>query len=255
MLRNRSRAVSSNKQALMVDHGSQSSSSQKNLTSPTPSFLCSPRFKAFIAKHLTEPEVLKSPTSILDKKPSFPPCNNPLGYEPKSPENFSSVKHRSPENPEPKGIALAIVDTLEDKPKLRVQIPLIPPSPYDTSSPKSPGDFGIKTRNSHIPSSPFGACMKDSPTIINGRLPVEEMELSEDYTCVISYGPNPKTTHISDDCVVASCCSASQSFLSFCYTCKKNLHQKIDIYIYRGDKAFCSQECRYQEMVLHGEEN
>ncbi|KAE8701447.1 hypothetical protein F3Y22_tig00110548pilonHSYRG00995 [Hibiscus syriacus] len=215
-----------------ADHGSQSSSSPKDLTSSTPSFLWSPRFKAFIAKNLTEPEALKSPTSILDKKPSFPLCNNPLGYEPKSPEIFSSNKHRSPEIPEPKGIALAIVDALKDKPKLRVQIPLIPPSPYsNTSSPKSPGDFGIKTRNSHIPSSPF--CMKDSPRIINGRLPVEEMELSEDYTCVISHGPNPKTTHIFDDCVVASGCSASQSFLSFCHTCKKNLHQKIDIYIYR----------------------
>ncbi|KAE8703720.1 hypothetical protein F3Y22_tig00110465pilonHSYRG00008 [Hibiscus syriacus] len=142
MLRNRYRAVTSNKQALMADHGSQSPSSQKNLTSPTPSFLCSPRFKAFIAKKLTEAETLEKP----------------------------------------KGIALAIVDTLKDISNLRVQIPLIPPSPYGTTSPKSPGDFGIKTRNARIPSSPFGVCMKDSPRIINGRLPVEEMELSEDYT-------------------------------------------------------------------------
>ncbi|KAK8554784.1 hypothetical protein V6N13_093757 [Hibiscus sabdariffa] len=89
------------------------------------------------------------------------------------------------------------------------------------------------------------------------------MELSEDYTRFISHGPNPKTTHIFDDCVVECCCSVSdnkpksapQSFLGFCYTCKKNLQQKIDIYIYRGDKAFCSQDCRNQEMVLDGEEN
>ncbi|GMI98762.1 hypothetical protein like AT3G22550 [Hibiscus trionum] len=228
MLRNRSRAVTS-KQALMADHSSQSSSSLKNFTTPTPSFLYSPRFEA-----------LKSPTSILDRKSFFP-----FGYEPKSTEIFSLNKHHSPENLEPKGIALAIVDTLKHKPKLRVQIPL--------------GDFGIKTRNS----PKTGICIKDSPRVFNGCLPVEGMELSEDYTCVISHGPNPKTTHIFDDCVVAFCCSVSdnnpksapESFLSFCYTCKKNLQQRIDIYVYRGDKAFCSQECRYQEMVLAGEEN
>ncbi|CAN1246712.1 FCS-Like Zinc finger 8 [Linum grandiflorum] len=68
------------------------------------------------------------------------------------------------------------------------------------------------------------------------------MELSEDYTCVISRkGTNPKTTHIFDNCVVENyfCLSSensmndSRDFLSFCYTCKKSLEQKRDIFIYR----------------------
>uniref|UniRef100_A0A6N2KNI3 FLZ-type domain-containing protein n=2 Tax=Salix TaxID=40685 RepID=A0A6N2KNI3_SALVM len=86
---------------------------------------------------------------------------------------------------------------------------------------------------------------------------MSEMELSEDYTCIITHGPNPTTTHIFDNCVVENYCSLPdmsksepKTFLSFCYTCKKNLQQKNDIYIYRGEKAFCSQECRYQEMLL-----
>ncbi|CAA7025800.1 unnamed protein product [Microthlaspi erraticum] len=29
-----------------------------------------------------------------------------------------------------------------------------------------------------------------------------EMALSEDYTCIISHGPNPKTTHIFGDCIL-----------------------------------------------------
>ncbi|CAI0423413.1 unnamed protein product [Linum tenue] len=33
-----------------------------------------------------------------------------------------------------------------------------------------------------------------------------EIELSEDYTCVISHGPIPKTTHIFDDCIIDACC-------------------------------------------------
>ncbi|CAI0448225.1 unnamed protein product [Linum tenue] len=32
------------------------------------------------------------------------------------------------------------------------------------------------------------------------------MELSEDYTYVISHGPIPKTTHIFDACIIDACC-------------------------------------------------
>ncbi|CAL9768653.1 unnamed protein product [Musa acuminata subsp. burmannicoides] len=37
-------------------------------------------------------------------------------------------------------------------------------------------------------------------------------------------------------------------FLSHCHLCRKRLHGK-DIYMYRGEKAFCSMECRYQQIV------
>ncbi|KAI3965393.1 hypothetical protein MKX01_042874 [Papaver californicum] len=37
-------------------------------------------------------------------------------------------------------------------------------------------------------------------------------------------------------------------FLSSCYLCRKKLHGK-DIYMYRGEKAFCSTECRYQQIA------
>ncbi|XP_006355797.1 uncharacterized protein [Solanum tuberosum] len=35
---------------------------------------------------------------------------------------------------------------------------------------------------------------------------LDEMESSEDYTCVITHGPNPKTTHIFDNCIIESSC-------------------------------------------------
>ncbi|KAL4571808.1 hypothetical protein LXL04_018573 [Taraxacum kok-saghyz] len=41
-------------------------------------------------------------------------------------------------------------------------------------------------------------------------------------------------------------CIASD-FLSSCHLCKKRLHGK-DIYMYRGDKAFCSPECRSRQI-------
>lgn len=101
-----------------------------------------------------------------------------------------------------------------------------------------------------------------------GSLSASEIELSEDYTCVISHGPNPKTTHIYGDCIlechsnelvnlnkneeykVASSlvveCSENHTptlfppndFLSTCYSCKKKLEEGKDIYMYRFATIF-----------------
>ncbi|XP_039052453.1 FCS-Like Zinc finger 8-like [Hibiscus syriacus] len=112
-------------------------------------------------------------------------------------------------------------------------------------------------------------------------LPAHEIELSEDYTCIISHGPNPKTTHAFGDCIlechnneltifdrkIEPCTKVatpgngektlalypSDEYLSFCYTCNKKLGKDEDIYMYRGEKAFCSLDCRSQE-IFAGEE-
>ncbi|MCL7026931.1 hypothetical protein MKW94_010548 [Papaver nudicaule] len=111
---------------------------------------------------------------------------------------------------------------------------------------------------------------------IIGAVSASEIELSEDYTCVISHGPNPKTTHIFCDCIleshtdelancnkkneqgiespwivepsVGSPANPPKDFLSFCYLCEKKLEEGKDIYMYRGEKAFCSSNCRSQEI-------
>ncbi|OUZ99906.1 Protein of unknown function DUF581 [Macleaya cordata] len=116
---------------------------------------------------------------------------------------------------------------------------------------------------------------------IMGSVSASEIELSEDYTCVITHGPNPKKTHIFGDCILechanelAICskkdeqwsgspwvnkCSGgylpnhSDDFLSFCYFCKKKLEEGKDIYMYRGDKAFCSSNCRSQVILVEEE--
>ncbi|XP_050214585.1 FCS-Like Zinc finger 10-like [Mercurialis annua] len=101
-------------------------------------------------------------------------------------------------------------------------------------------------------------------------LSASEIELSEDYTCVVSHGPNPKKTHIYGDCVLKDFSNggkeaampqaitsskihssfASNDFLNLCYYCNKKLDGGKDIYIYRGDKAFCSLNCRAQEIMI-----
>ncbi|KAI3447237.1 hypothetical protein Pfo_003902 [Paulownia fortunei] len=41
----------------------------------------------------------------------------------------------------------------------------------------------------------------------------------------------------------------ASDFLSSCHLCQKKL-QGEDIYMYRGEKAFCSTECRYRQIVM-----
>ncbi|WCJ40712.1 hypothetical protein M5689_021621 [Euphorbia peplus] len=114
-----------------------------------------------------------------------------------------------------------------------------------------------------------------------GSLSAREIEQSEDYTCIISYGPNPKTIHIYGDCILESHTNGlsnlnktenieselsqeadrvdgltpypSNEFLSFCYSCNKKLEEGDDIYIYRGEKAFCSFDCRSEEISAEDE--
>ncbi|GAA0151067.1 hypothetical protein LIER_09865 [Lithospermum erythrorhizon] len=122
----------------------------------------------------------------------------------------------------------------------------------------------------------------NSVTGLLGSLSTSEIELSEDYTCVKTHGPNPKITHIFCDCVlechsnelsdassnnaestaippVANNTSSeilskypSDDFLSFCGSCKKKL-DGADIYMYRGEKAFCSSDCRSLELLIDEE--
>ncbi|KAL6532348.1 hypothetical protein OROGR_014318 [Orobanche gracilis] len=278
----------------MADYGSVQSSPRfrtvfyNNVFS---SFFTSPRlFTGLPSKGSNETEpTMSSPTSILDTK-TFSALKNPFWPEtntlgPKIPKTGNKTLFDKPDS---RGLVDALID--EEKPgsvlsknnsrmvlfgsNLKIQVPCAAPT---NESPKSPCDFGIKTRNfnhmgpSYSPGrSPFGS----SSSGISSSLSASEMELSEDYTCVISYGPNPKTTHIFDDCIVESCCGVvkfsesrkenvsfsnrsmsypSESFLSFCYSCKKNLGQGKDIYMYRGEKAFCSSDCRLRQMLLEEE--
>lgn len=230
-------------------------------TKPISSFFGSPNlFRGFASKGGSEIEPVMSPTSILDSKPfSARAAKNPFRHDTKIPETFSVSKHPW-ENLNSRGIGLALIDTLNNKkteniiskPNCRIVF------------------FGFGSANS-------GNQTEEPHQALTRCLSAKEMELSEEYTCVISHGPNPKTTHIFDNCIVESCrgvVGLSESkkkfyrsfseklsyrpttdFLSCCFTCKKELGHQKDIYIYRGEKAFCSHECRGQEMKMDGVDN
>lgn len=242
LLRNRSRAVT--KTGLTADHSSRPSPKQ-NYAKAIPSLFGSPKFiRELTGKCVSGAEALRSPTSILDRR-----ALSPFGYEAISTTKKSLCKRDKINS---KGIGLALLDAPEDGhadqnstkgnvlfgKQLRIKIPPTPPAPSSSGYENS----GIQT----------------------GVMCLSEMELCEEYTCVKSHGPNPRTTHIFEDYIVNTSSFSSSprdshsasgtNFLSLCYTCKMQLDHTKDIFIYRGERAFCSRECRYREMVLDGAE-
>ncbi|KAL3626538.1 hypothetical protein CASFOL_030087 [Castilleja foliolosa] len=43
-------------------------------------------------------------------------------------------------------------------------------------------------------------------------------------------------------------------FLEYCFFCNQKLLPGKDIYMYKGDKAFCSEECRCRQIFMDEEE-
>ncbi|XP_019168003.1 PREDICTED: protein MARD1 isoform X2 [Ipomoea nil] len=239
-----------------------------NNRKPTSFFSSSKLFTSFSGKNFGEAEVMMSPTSILDTKP-YGSFINPFWNDTKSPKRESRVNCGS------KGVGLGLVDALIDEKseskqlnctsrmvvfgsQLKIQIPSVVSAA--SSSPSSPSDFGIKTRNSQWGSfmakkSPFGSPESglENPNSgsVHSCLSASEMELSEDYTCVISCSEPKKGNGLVF--TNRSMSYPSQNFLSFCHTCKNNLGLGKDIYMYRGEKAFCSIDCRDREMMLEEE--
>ncbi|XP_058738009.1 FCS-Like Zinc finger 8-like [Vicia villosa] len=255
LLRNRSRAVT--KPNIMADHTSQQSSNNQNCAKKSiPSLFNSPKlFRDFTTNNnnTTLSEALKSPTSILDTRILL---LSTYGFG-KSFFHEKKIQTASNKTFSSRSIGLALIgndDSVDDNDsvepnkgsvlfgtQLRVKIPSLPSPIFSSIESQS------QTKTKESPSS----------------MSLSEMELSEEYTCVKSHGPNPRTTHIFNNYVVEEsyCCLPQKSdssygnFLGVCYTCKKHLEHTKDIFIYRGEKAFCSKECRHREMVIDGVES
>ncbi|GAB2298213.1 zinc-finger of the FCS-type, C2-C2, variant 2 [Dionaea muscipula] len=309
MLRKRSRPVGSKQSGSTVpdDNSTSPFHFPEKLTKPTSYFFNSPNiFKGLLTNYdiEAEPMIGSKSTTVMESKP-LSSSSNPFSLDRQIPTPNPTAKYHLWDQKETRGIGLALIDSLmveetvdSESPtgskqekklvlfgsQLKIQVPSPPPMSNCTllpsNSPKSPAEFGLKTPRSNL--WPF--CNSDcgiqlvgcSCGSIGEGLTIEEMELSEDYTCVISHGPNPKTTHIFGNCVVdssssevsspaakrkkevlswSSSSSSSEGFLRFCHHCKVELGRGKDIYIYRGEKGFCSQECRCQEMLLDAVEN
>ncbi|KAL3505708.1 hypothetical protein ACH5RR_031090 [Cinchona calisaya] len=48
--------------------------------------------------------------------------------------------------------------------------------------------------------------------------------------------------------------NSSSGFLDHCFLCKQKLLPGKDIYMYKGDRAFCSEDCRCRQIFMDEEE-
>jgi len=209
------------------------------------------------------PSSAVSPTSILETKQFCCSALPPFLSE----RSLRRAHTDAAAPPEPAGVGLA--DVLRDHgdakvaggkvvfgSQLRIQVP--PGRAIELVS--SPIEFGAKNRDAQLavlsPARRFLPEVVSSPSarVFAGGVavvPPGEMAMSEDYTCVISRGPNPRTTHIFDDCIVESCGdllvdkadkaaaavagggAVACGFLSSCHACNKQLGHGNDILIYQ----------------------
>ncbi|KAH9294555.1 hypothetical protein KI387_040242 [Taxus chinensis] len=79
--------------------------------------------------------------------------------------------------------------------------------------------------------------------ILNKRPQCEESGLYKQKTSTASYNDHAFLSPLP-----------AIDFLDACYLCKRSLGPGKDIYMYRGDRAFCSVECRWQQ-ILADEQN
>lgn len=202
------------------------------------------------------PSSAMSPTSILETKQFCCSALPPFLSE----RSLRRAHADAAAGPEPAGVGLA--DVLRDHgdakvlfgSQLRIQVPS---GMRAVELVSSPIEFGAKNRDAQLavmsPARRFLPEVVSSPSarVFAGCVTVApgEMAMSEDYTCVISRGPNPRTRHIFDDCIVESCGdvlvekthkaaadgreAVASGFLSSCHACNKQLGHGDDIFIYR----------------------
>ncbi|XP_078149497.1 FCS-Like Zinc finger 8-like [Carex rostrata] len=175
----------------------------------------SPRlFMGIPPKIFSENDSSMSPTSILDSKVMPFICN-------------SSISNSTQKKLPSLGLAEALDDdqhNLFNSPKkdrrmvlfgsqLKIQIPSM--------------EFGVKNKETQLallsPVRRYIVSPNETKT-----------DRSEEYTCVISHGPNPRTTHIFDDCVINGDLGGLKldELLTSCHACKKNHGQGTENAIY-----------------------
>ncbi|XP_077230862.1 FCS-Like Zinc finger 14-like [Tasmannia lanceolata] len=202
-------------------------------------------------RRLPEPIIPGDRTGFFDANPS-----------PKSPIEFKIRSSNGWQNRESGGIGLGIVAALEKSSG----------NGNENQAKLVVGSLKL-SRSDPIPVSSARVSTK-----FRGGFEEPEIGCCESYTSVTSHGPNKSNvTRVYCDKAEGGgefhrsvldrrwkngglfCASPPRytdeiprfpaaDFLNSCYLCRKKLHGK-DIYMYRGEKAFCSTECRHRQIV------
>jgi hypothetical protein len=190
-------------------------------------------------KCLIELDAVRSPTSPLDLK-LF------TGLATKSPRSSFLDAGAASQNQK---VGLGLVDSLSDEKN---------PTPLGSRKVLLGSEMRItdsltRKNSSAAPIQPGVVELKDENMgdgLNSSYMSLDDIVNSEDYTCVVSRGPNPRTTHIFGDRVFEfqgeqlmhgeGGCEESvvpplkgDNTMSFCCFCREKLKEKEDIYMYQ----------------------
>ncbi|KAJ3687381.1 hypothetical protein LUZ61_016545 [Rhynchospora tenuis] len=205
-----------------------SPTNNKNKTKTASLFPSRRLFMGLSPKVFSESDSSMSPTSVLDSKAL--PCIS-------SPPSISNSGQKKPPS-------LGLAEALDND-----------QHSFISNSPRKDRRmvlFGSQL-NIQVPSIEFGVKNKESKLALLSPVrryivsPKEfETDLSEEYTCVISHGPNPRTTHIFDDCVINGDLGNLKldDLLTSCHAhaCKNNQGQGNEDTFYRREKLVAKRE-------------
>ncbi|KAI3714481.1 hypothetical protein L6452_21435 [Arctium lappa] len=130
------------------------------------------------------------------------------------------------------GVGLAIVAALHNTTTTTTTSPLNQPPKHHHQTSKQEEEYTIVTRHNKPNNSYTNCFFYDDAGFTNNTA-------SE--TCLFDISPATPDDHIK--------CYPPPDFLTCCHLCNKKLHGK-DIYMYRGEKAFCSIECRSRKIGM-----
>jgi len=136
----------------------------------------------------SETAISMSPTSVLDAAASFRSGPDAVGSSKRRPWRDNGLH----------GLADAL-DCSDQQPERIVLAATSPSLLVRSCSLDRRVEFGVKNKSSWLP---LRACSGREATSPAPADPWEMEPSSEDYTCVISRGPNPRTVHIFGDRVV-----------------------------------------------------
>ncbi|XWS53592.1 hypothetical protein CRYUN_Cryun10bG0014600 [Craigia yunnanensis] len=95
-----------------------------------------------------------------------------------------------------------------------------------------------KSGNSNVIGKKISQVISKTTMLINSN----SSKVSSSSSCFLLSGTNSQLNY------------PVPSFLEQCFLCKQKLLPGKDIYMYKGDKAFCSVECRCRQIFMDEEE-
>lgn len=171
-----------------------------------------------------------------------------VGTSPTTPLELKVLSPRGMIHCDMSGIGLGIVAALENIPAKKASRNPIGSDPISVNQARSDGDLEMENEAGSLEEEEeeytIVTCHKANESytkVYHGKFVTNQGIEIRRQACIFNISP----ARFGDNMTV----SQTSGFLSSCHLCNKRLHGR-DIFMYRGEKAFCSPECRSRQIGM-----